>query len=628
MALLSLHNASISFGGPRLLDGVDLHIERGDRACLVGRNGTGKTTLMKVLSGAILPDEGYLTRQGSVVVSYLPQNVPAGLPGTAAEVVREGAALHAEEEHWDVERHVERVLTLVGIDGEQDFVSLSGGMQRRVLLARALVCEPDLLLLDEPTNHLDISSIEWLEGFIKRHVPTCLFVTHDRSFLRNVATRIIDLDRGQLADWRCDYDTFLERKERLLEDEAARNARFDQKLAEEEIWIRKGIRARRTRNEGRVRQLERLRETRSHRRSESRMESMQLHHAEKSGSKVIEAESISFAWGDTPIVRDFSTLISRGDKVGIIGPNGCGKTTLLRLLLGPHADTLDEETAPVQRDRIDHRTFSFELTPDADDDFAPDTGKVVRGTKLHVAYFDQHRHTLRDDDTVFGSIANGSDSIECNGQQRNVFGYLQEFLFTPERAKAPVSILSGGERNRLLLARLFTKPANLLVLDEPTNDLDVETLELLEELLSEFKGTVLLVSHDREFLNRVATSSIVFEGDGKVREYVGGYDDWQAQRKKEAAAAASKASGGAGKTRAKTRSMTNREREAMKSLPGRIERMEKEQAELHALLATPEFYQRPADEIRSLTGQSEKLDGELEAAYAQWADLDEHFGKG
>ncbi len=628
MALLSLHSASISFGGPRLLDGVDLHIERGDRACLVGRNGTGKTTLMKVLSGLILPDEGHLTRQGNVLVAYLPQNVPAGLPGTVVEVVREGTSLRAGDEEWDAERHVQRVLTLVDIDGEQEFDSLSGGMKRRVLLARALVSEPDLLLLDEPTNHLDIASIEWLEGFIKRHVQTCLFVTHDRSFLRHVATRIIDLDRGKLADWRCDYDTFLERKERLLEDEAAQQARFDQKLAEEEVWIRKGIRARRTRNEGRVRQLERLRDERGRRRTDSRMESMQVHHAERSGAKVIEAKGLSFAWGEEPLIKDFSALIGRGDKVGIIGPNGCGKTTLLRLLLGPHAEMEDTAT-PVQRERIDHRTFTFELTPEEQDAFQPDAGTVERGTKLHVAYFDQHRHTLRDKDTVFDSIANGSDSIVCNGEQRNVFGYLQEFLFSPERVKAPVSILSGGERNRLLLARLFTKPANVLVLDEPTNDLDIETLELLEELLSEFKGTVLLVSHDREFLNRVATSSIVFEGDGKVREYVGGYDDWQAQRKQEAAEVAGRKAGAEGaKGRAKTRSLTNREREAMKTLPGRIEKLEIEQAELHELLATPEFYQRPPDEIRSLTGRSDKLDGELMAAYEQWAELDELFGKG
>jgi ATP-binding cassette subfamily F protein uup len=605
-----------------LLDGVDLHIERGDRACLVGRNGTGKTTLMKVLSGAIMPDEGYLTREGTVVVSYLPQSVPAVLPGSVAEVVREGATLRHAADHWDVERHVERVLTLVDLDGEQRFDTLSGGMKRRALLARAIVCEPDLLLLDEPTNHLDIASIEWLENFIRRHVPTCLFVTHDRSFLRSVATRIIDLDRGKLADWRCDYDTFLERKERLLEDEVARHARFDQKLAEEEVWIRKGIRARRTRNEGRVRQLERLREQRSTRRTDSRMESMQLHQAEKSGAKVIEAEDISFAWEDSPIIKNFSTLISRGDKIGIIGPNGCGKTTLLRLLLGPHAEIFGDEAAPVQRDRIDHSTFSFELSPEEEAGFVPTDGKIVRGTKLHVAYFDQHRHTLCDTDTVFDSIANGSDSIVYNGQQRNVFGYLQDFLFTPERVKSPVSILSGGERNRLLLARLFTKPANLLVLDEPTNDLDIETLELLEELLSEFKGTVLLVSHDREFLNHVATSSIVFEGDGQVREYVGGYDDWQAQRKREAVAAGGKGSRAGTKGRQKTRKLSNREREALKSLPARIEALEQEQAALHTLLADPEFYQRPADEIRTTTGHSESLDAELAAAYEQWAELD------
>jgi ATP-binding cassette subfamily F protein uup len=627
MALLSLHNVSIAYGGAPLLDGADLHIEAGDRACLVGRNGTGKTTLMRILCGEISPDSGALTAAPNMRVAYLPQEVSHDLKGRVATLVEAGYEAHEGDAEWEASRHAERVITLLGLDGEAAFETLSGGMKRRVLLARALVSEPDLLLLDEPTNHLDIESIQWLEGFLQRHVRTFLFVTHDRAFLRRLATRIIDLDRGKLADWRCDYDTFLRRKELLLEDETIRNERFDRRLAEEEAWLRKGIKARRTRNEGRVRSLERMRRERAARRDREGSAAPRLQEATLSGDKVLVAKDVSYRWGDEPLVRGFSTQIMRGDKVGIIGPNGCGKSTLLKLLLGPHAVRVEEVGSRERRAVLNHRSDRVELgEAQLSRGLRPCTGEVVWGTRLQVAYFDQHREELNPDATVFDSVADGRDAVTVNGSTRNVYGYLEEFLFSPERSRAPVSVLSGGERNRLLLARLFTKPANLLVMDEPTNDLDVETLQLLESQLVAFSGTLLLVSHDRAFLNNVVTSTLVFEGDGRVGEYVGGYDDWVQQRKAAAPAPVAQgvAPGGvAPQARARTRTLTNRERQDLRELPARIEALEAEQESLHVAMADPAFYQGDPAEIRRSAQRAETLVADIEKAYERWHELEE-----
>ncbi|HVU23004.1 MAG TPA: ATP-binding cassette domain-containing protein, partial [Opitutus sp.] len=506
MAIVSLLDVSLSFGGAPLLDRVNLQIDRGERVCLVGRNGAGKSTLMKVIAGELKPDAGQVIRPPEAVFSVLQQEVPAGLAGTVRAVV-EGAG-GSYEEHNDWERHdrVERLLAEMGLPAESEFGSLSAGQKRRVLLARRLVEAPQLLLLDEPTNHLDLASIQWLEEFLLGWGGALLFVTHDRAFLKKLATRIVEIDRGKLVGWACDYDTFLVRKQAVLEAEEVERAQFDKRLAQEEEWIRRGVKAQRSRANNRIHALERMRAERAARRERTGTAKITAQEADRSGFKVITAEGAGFRYGpDAPwIVRGLTTRIERGDKIGIVGPNGAGKTTLLRLLLG---------------------------------ELAPTEGTIEQGTRLEVVYFDQLRAQLDETMRVQDAVADGNTTVTIDGRARHVISYLEDFLFEPVRSRTPVKALSGGERNRLLLARLFTKPCNVLVLDEPTNDLDAETLELLEDLLVEFGGTLLLVSHDRAFLNEVCTSLLVFDGGATVSDYTGGYDDWQKERARQRAAA-------------------------------------------------------------------------------------------
>ncbi len=628
MAQLTLQGITLSFGGAPLLDGVDLRIEPGERVCLVGRNGAGKSTLMKVISGEIQPDGGEILCQQGLRVSRLEQEVPAAveaatvfdvvasglgpLMGLVADYHRLGRALadsgddrtmaefervqHAMETAggWLAQQRVETVLSRLALAADAPFATLSGGFKRRTLLGKALVAAPDLLLLDEPTNHLDIDAIGWLEEFLLAFSGALLFVTHDRMLLRHLATRIIELDRGRLASWPGDYDTYLRRRQENLDAEAAQQARFDKKLAQEEIWIRKGIKARRTRNEGRVRALEELRRQRRARRQQAGTVRLSAQEMEKSGKLVIDARDVDYAWQDQPIVRGLTTTIMRGDRVGIIGPNGVGKTTLLQLLLG---------TLPPQ-------------------------GGIIRlGTRLEISYFDQYRAQLDEERSVQENVAEGNDQVTINGRQRHIIGYLGDFLFTAERARSPVRILSGGERNRLLLAKLFTRPSNLLVLDEPTNDLDIETLELLEELLLDYHGTIILVSHDRAFLNNVVTSTLAFEADGRVVEYAGGYDDWLTQRLVESAAPSPKPAAPPKKDKPLSptdkRKLTYKETRELEALPGRIEAMEAEQTELHATLSDPDFYrQTDGAAVAAGTDRLAILDRELAEAYRRWEELE------
>ena len=598
MVLASLDEVTIGFRGPSLLDGVTCRIEDQQRIGLLGRNGSGKTTLMRMLAGEVEPDAGQVHLAPTTRVAWLPQDVPRNMHGDVESLVRSGlqGQDHDAADSWQLEHFVERTLNEMQLDGAAEFSSLSSGLKRRVLLARALVGRPNLLLLDEPTNHLDIDSIQWLEQFLGRWDGALLFVTHDRMFLRRLATRILEIDRGRLFDWACDYDTFLRRKEATLAEEEKQNALRDKKLAEEERWIRQGIKARRTRNEGRVRALQKLRRERADRRERVGVARMKIQEALRSGALVAEVDEVSFSYGDLPILRGFSTLIQRGDKIGVIGPNGAGKTTLLRILLGQ---------------------------------LAPDQGAVRLGTRLAVAYFDQLREQLDPRKTVAENVGDGYDTVECRGTRRHLLGYLQDFLFTPERARTPVQQLSGGERHRVLLAKLFAKPANVLVLDEPTNDLDAETLELLEQLLVEFSGTVLVVSHDREFLNRVATSTVVFERQG-VKEYVGGYDDWLRQSTdapSPSAAAAARPTRSKSNTKpaagsSENRKLTYREQQELEKLPGEIEQLEQQVAELHQAMGDPEFYRRGGDEIAAAQRQLESLNQQTAAAYQRWEELD------
>jgi ATP-binding cassette subfamily F protein uup len=621
MALISLRNISLAFGGPLLLEDVSLQIEKGERICLLGRNGAGKSTLLNLIAGKLTPDDGIIDRQQGLRVARLAQEVPRNLSGTIFSAVARGLGPAGEllcryqelslrlasgdegcmpemldtqqgldaMDGWSLQQRIEQVLSRLKLETDTEVSTLSGGMVRRVLLAQALATDPDILLLDEPTNHLDIASIEWLEEFLQREKVTLVFVTHDRAFLRRLATRIVELDRGRLFDFACNYDTFLTRKEELLHGEAQEWSRFDKKLAEEEVWIRKGIKARRTRNEGRVRALKKMREERRQRRERLGTARMQLNDAERSGKLVAEVEQIRFGYNNSPIIDNFTTTIMRGDRIGIIGPNGAGKTTLLKLVLGK---------------------------------LAPQHGQVRLGTNLQILYFDQLREQLDPELTVQQNLAGDQDTVMVGGQSRHVIGYLQDFLFTPDRARSPVRILSGGERNRLLLARLFTREANLLVLDEPTNDLDLETLDLLEELLADFKGTIFLVSHDRDFLNRIATSTIAFEGDGRVNEYVGGYEDWLRQRpqKEETAPAAPPEKDKPIKQR--TRKLSFKEKKELETLPQQIEALETEQTDLHARLADPELYRDAGDQVAGLNQRLEELEAALEKALLRWDELE------
>ena len=628
MALISLNKVHLGYGSP-LLDGVSLAIERGEKVALVGRNGCGKSTLLKLIDGVIQPDDGSLVFEDGIRVARLDQEVPTDTSGSVFDVVAGGlgrigeaiqqyhhlthslsdtdsqAQLKALEDcqatieaagAWDMERLVESLITRLDLPQEADIQSLSGGLKRRVLLARALVLSPDILLLDEPTNHLDLDAILWLEGFLSSWTGTLLFITHDRVFLQKLASRIIELDRGNLTDFPGDYPTYLKRKAELLESESKTQAEFDKKLAQEEAWIRQGIKARRTRDMGRVRRLLEMRKERQERRARSGQVNLQLQQAERSGKLVVEVEHVHFGFDQKPILNDVSTTILRGDKVGIIGPNGCGKTTLIRLLLG-------------------------ELTPDS--------GKVKLGTQLQIAYFDQYRAALDEEASVIDNVAQGSDRVTINGKNTHVIGYLQDFLFSPDRARQPVKSLSGGERNRLLLARLFTQPANVLVLDEPTNDLDADTLELLEELLTDYPGTVLIVSHDRAFLNNLVTSVLAFEGNGTVNEYVGGYDDWLRQRppsqdsgKTLSAPVKTAATEKKISPQDKPKKLSFKEEKELEGLPGRIEKLEGDIEVLTAAMAEPDFYQQSKTLIAERQDALTQMQTDLNDAYARWEMLE------
>ena len=583
MSLLSLQNISYRVADAPLLEDADLQIERGQRVCLVGRNGAGKSTLLRIIADEIAPDDGLVVIDKGVKIARLPQEVPAGFVGTVAEIVagNSGALPH----------EIEATISRLGLEADAPFQTLSGGMKRRAWLGRTLVSSPDVLLLDEPTNHLDIDSIGWLEEFLLRHVKTLLFVSHDRAFTRNLATRIVEIDRAKLQAWNCSYDEYLERKELALQNEARERALFDKKLAQEEVWIRRGVEARRTKSQSRIRELVKMREERSQRRERLGNVSVQLQSAERSGTLVAQAKNIGFAYaGEPPIVDGFSTTIMRGDKVGIIGPNGAGKTTLLRLLLGQ---------------------------------LEPQSGEVKLGTGLQIAYFDQLRAQLDPEQTVGQNVAGENSTVQVNGQHVHIVGYLNQFLFSSERIRTKVKFLSGGERNRLLLAKLFTQPANLLVMDEPTNDLDAETLELLEELLMDFKGTLLMVSHDRVFLNNVVTGTLVFEpnasGDLELHPYVGGYDDWLRQRQPIEVAPEPKAAPKVVKA-PKARKLSFKETRELESLPAQIEQLETEQSALVDKLADPELYSDGA-KVSATTTRMKEVESQLETAFERWEEL-------
>lgn len=597
MPLVSIEDLSIRFKGPPLLEDVSCRIEAGQRIGLLGRNGAGKSTLMKIIAGLEDPDHGQVLLEPGASVSQLPQDVPQDTTGSIADIIELGLAhLRDVDPDWELQNKVDKIVSRMELDASARFESLSSGMKRRVLLAQSLVSDPSLLLLDEPTNHLDIEAIKWLEGFLLKWRGTILFVTHDRSFLRKLATRILEIDRGKIFDWSCDYDKFLERKNAALEAEEKQNALFDKKLAQEEVWIRQGIKARRTRNQGRVRKLKALRVERSERRSQVGKARIQIQSGQRSGNLVADVDDITFAYGDRSIVNGFSTEIMRGDKIGLIGPNGAGKTTLLNLFLGK---------------------------------LKPDSGRVRLGANLQVAYFDQLRGTLDESQTVQHNVADGYDTIELNGQKKHVLGYLQDFLFPPERARTEVRFLSGGEKNRLLLARLFAKPANVLVLDEPTNDLDAESLDLLEDKLVEFEGTILLVSHDRTFLNNVVTSTIAFEPGG-VKEYDGGYDDWERQvntRLQEAESREQRPTRKKAETSDKApvaaaKKLSFKERRELDGLPEKIEKLEQAIAEIHQKMASADFYQQAGEVISTEQSRLDSLNSELQHAYARWEELE------
>ncbi len=619
MPLLTVKNLSYHIGHRVLLDHVDLTLEPGERVCLLGRNGEGKSTLLRMIAGEVEAEGGEIRLDSGASLAQLPQDVPRDLSGQVFEIVAQGLgvvgpalaeyhrllatdpealdrigqlqAIIDTHDGWSVDSRVASVLSRLNLPPEMEFGELSGGLKRRVLLARALVREPDLLLLDEPTNHLDVDSISWLEDFLLEWNGSLLFITHDRAFLRRLATRIIELDRGVLSNWPGDYPTYLRRKQEALDAEASARALFDKKLAAEEVWIRQGIQARRTRNEGRVRALHKLREEYRQRRERVGTSNIVLQEAARSGKLVCQVEKLGFAWEGKPLIRDFSATVLRGERIGFIGPNGVGKTTLLRLLLGQ---------------------------------LAPDQGQVELGTKLDIAHFDQLRGQLDEDKPVYENVSPGGEFVEIGGARKHVLGYLQEFLFSPERSRGPVRVLSGGERSRLLLARLFTQPCNLLVLDEPTNDLDLETLDLLEERLLEYQGTLFLVSHDREFLDRVVTRSFVFEGDGRIGDYVGGYQDWLRQRRPapSPAKAAKKPQAPATKPAQAAPRLSQPERKELAALPGRLEKLEARQAALAEELADPDIYKTAPERARQLQQELAALESDIQDAYARWERLE------
>ena len=598
MALFTLLDLSHAFGGPPVLDHVNFQVDAGERVCLVGRNGAGKSTLMRLIAGEIKPDTGTISRQPGAHFARLTQEVPRDLTGSVHDVVAAGLRpADAHEEEWQRELRLEQLLDRMQLSPTAPFETLSGGLKRRALLARALASAPDLLLLDEPTNHLDIASIEWLETFLLSEKLSLFFVTHDRAFLRRLATRIVELDRGLLTNWACDFDTFLVRRAERLEAEERQRAAFDKKLEQEEEWIRRGVRAQRKRAGARIDALKAMRAERRARREVAGTARMTLGEADRSGVKVIETERLTFGYpGQEPVVRDLTLTVARGDKIGLLGPNGAGKTTLVKLLLG---------------------------------ELAPSAGQVNHGSRLQVVYLDQLRSEINDDRSVADNIADGNAYVTIEGRQRHVISYLEDFLFEPARSRTPARVLSGGERNRLLLARLFTRPANVLVLDEPTNDLDAETLDLLENLLVEFEGTLLLVSHDRDFLDNVVTSTLVAEGEGRWSEYVGGYSDYVAERervRRMAAAASAAASpppaAPAPLAPARPKRLNNRERAELETLPARIEELETEQGQLTARLADPAFYARDAAAAPAVRARLDELEKELAAAFARWEELE------
>ncbi len=636
MTLIRLQDISVSFGGPKVIDGLNLQIEPGERIALLGRNGTGKTSLMKVMVGDLAVDSGsgQVYVQKGLTVAYLPQEVPMGMSGNVFDIVLSGLGAQAkllsdyhavthrlhyentpelmkelgrlqeELDHtgsWDIENQVETIVDRLKLNSDADFGELSGGQKRRVLLARALVTKPDVLMLDEPTNHLDIDSINWLEEFLMEYPGALFFVTHDRAFMSRLATRILELDRGKLFSWACDYRTFLERKEAALELEAAARADLDKKLEQEEEWIRRGVKARRCREKGRVNALIRIREEKKAQRQAIGQVRFRTQETELSGRQVIKTFHVGFSYGQNCIVKDLSLHIMRGDRIGIIGPNGSGKTTLINLLLKK---------------------------------LEPQKGKVKLGTNLEIAYYDQLREQLDEEKTVIQNICGEGQTVFINGKAKHVIGYLQDFLFSAERARSQVKVLSGGERNRLLLARLFTKPFNFLVMDEPTNDLDIETLELLEEILLEFEGTLILVSHDRAFINNVVTSTLVLEGGGEVNEYPGGYDDWLSQRKAREPGPKkySRDLGTQGKEPSKSeggRKMTFKEKRELEGLPEKIRELEDEQARIYELMADINFCQNNPKEIDRMKGRLSELEKtEIPAAYKRWEELEAMSGGG
>ena len=587
MSLLNLRQLHIAFGGPPILAGVDLRVERADRLCLVGRNGEGKSTLMKIISGEIQPDSGEQILEQQDNVARLVQDVPDGISGKVLDIARQGLR-SGDPPHW-----ADSAVTRLQLDPHANFTHLSGGLRRRVLLARALSAQPDLLLLDEPTNHLDLDSILYLEDFLLRWDGTLIFVSHDRAFVRRLATRIVEIDRGQLHLHTGSYDDFIRNRDARLAIEETQAAVSDARLGEEEKWVRQSISARRTRNEGRVRALQKMREERQQRQQRQGTSRLRVQEAERSGDLVIEAEDLYFAYSEgLPQVSQFSLLVGRGDKIGIVGPNGSGKTTLLHMLLGQ---------------------------------LEPQRGSVRHGTRLQIAHFDQLRAQLNLDESVAENIAPGQEYLDINGQRRHVYGYLQDFLFTPARARTPVGALSGGERNRLLLARLFAKPANLLVLDEPTNDLDTETLELLEEQLVHYSGTLLIVSHDRAFLDNVVTSLLVFEGSGQIGEYAGGYSDWLArhQSAQTPRTAEKKKARKQQRSKQRERKLSFNEQRELNALPDQIEALEAEQSALHEQMADPAFYQQNGEDVTAAQTRLEQIDNDLKQAYARWEELGE-----